>query len=154
MYRKLMGFYLNFASLGHRDRSRRCNVIPITLRPHGSKFEDVVSALGGLGLLDRGMDLSINGEIKFVCAYTLAFTGHNKSIMPFLNVSLVMHRSVSKIASKGNRLWVGMISLMQFSSCTQVEERWLEGLDDPVKDALKALFLDVGRQKMTVWFLS
>lgn len=71
-----MGFYLNFASLGLQDRSRRCNVIPLTLDCHGSKFENIVSsALGGLQLLDRGMNLSINGETKFVCAYTLVFTG-------------------------------------------------------------------------------
>ena len=70
-----MGFYLNFASLSLRDRHRRCNVLPITLGPYGSKFDDVVTALGGLKLLDGGVQLSINGEEKFVCAYTLAFTG-------------------------------------------------------------------------------
>lgn len=35
-YRTFMGMYFNFASLTFHERTRRANVIPITLGPHGS----------------------------------------------------------------------------------------------------------------------
>ena len=70
----LTGFYSNSASLGLRDSSRRYNLFPITMVPHRSRFEDVTAALGGFRLLDRGMNLTIKGKLKFICAYTMALT--------------------------------------------------------------------------------
>lgn len=75
MYRTLMGVYLIIAALKYKERSRRSNVLPITLGPHGSKFADVIDAMVGLRELDRGLTLNINGEDTFVCAYTMAFIG-------------------------------------------------------------------------------
>lgn len=67
----------HYQALNYKEYSRRSNVFPITLRPHGSNFRDVVNAIGagGLRALDRGINLKINGEEEFVCAYTLAFIG-------------------------------------------------------------------------------
>jgi hypothetical protein len=75
MYRSLMGVYLTLASMNLRQRSRRANMFPLTLGPHGSNFSDVISSIVGLAQLDKGIEIEINGEKKFVCVYILAFTG-------------------------------------------------------------------------------
>lgn len=73
MYRILINFYLNFASLRLRDRFRRYNIISITLELYKSKFKNIIFILRDLRLLNREINLNINDEIKFVCAYILVF---------------------------------------------------------------------------------
>ena len=75
IYKTLIEFYLNFTSLELRDRFRRYNIISITLGPYKSKFKDIITTLKGLRLLDREINLTINKETKFICVYTLIFTG-------------------------------------------------------------------------------
>ena len=74
-YRSLMGFYITFAAFTARERTRRANVLPVTLGPHGSNFEDVVRALVHLAELDEGLILEIKGQRTFVCAFPLFYTG-------------------------------------------------------------------------------
>jgi hypothetical protein len=75
MYRSLMGFYQTPAALGFSDRNRRANVLPITLVPHGSNFDDVVGALKQFKLLDKGVVVDINSEPAYMCVFTLCYTG-------------------------------------------------------------------------------
>ena len=76
MYRSLMGFYLINGAFSYAERSRPTNLIPLTLGPHGSNMEQVAAALmPSLRKLDSGMELTVDGKEKFVCAFTLFFTG-------------------------------------------------------------------------------
>lgn len=75
MYRTLMGVYLIIAAFSFVERARRSNVLPLTLGPHGSNFDDVVASLQSMYDLDGGMYLDINGEKTFVCIFTLAYLG-------------------------------------------------------------------------------
>lgn len=75
MYRSLMGIYAILAGMTVRERTRRANVFPITLGPHGSNFEDVIEALQSLRELDEGVMMHIQGNDVFVCAFILAFLG-------------------------------------------------------------------------------
>lgn len=76
MYRTLLGIYLICAGLRTQEQSRRMNVLPLTLGPHGSDFSDVVSALSpSLSRLDEGVNLNINGVDTFVCAYIMCYIG-------------------------------------------------------------------------------
>ena len=75
MYRCLDGCYVTLASMDLRQRSRRANVFPLTLGPHGSDFGEVFTSMAGLTQLDGGIVLTINGEKVFVIAYIYIFTG-------------------------------------------------------------------------------
>lgn len=74
-YRSLMGFYEIPAALNSQDRARRANVIPLTLGPHGSNFEDVVAALKALIPLDKGTLVDINGTPTTMCIFSLCYIG-------------------------------------------------------------------------------
>ena len=75
-YRTLMGMYCNFGSLSFQERTRRANVVPITLGPHGSNFADVVDALKSLRPLDAGVEVELQpGKKILLCAFTMAYTG-------------------------------------------------------------------------------
>jgi hypothetical protein len=69
------GFYEIIAALSVRDRTRRANVLPLTLGPHGSNFEDVVAALKSLIPLDRGYQVEIKGKMVNLCVFTLCYLG-------------------------------------------------------------------------------
>ena len=76
MYRSLMGIYLINAAFSFQERNRRVNVFPLTLGPHGSNLSDVIKAIGPLmSQLDRGLEVMINGEPTFICAFTMAYLG-------------------------------------------------------------------------------
>lgn len=75
MYRTLMGVYLTLASQNLRQRTRRANIFPLTLGPHASSLNELMTSIKGLLQLDKGLLLRIRGEEKLVCAYTIAFTG-------------------------------------------------------------------------------
>lgn len=75
MYRSLMGIYLILAGMNVYDRTKRANVFPITLGPHGANFEDVIEALQSLQVLDKGVKITVKGEEVFLCAFVLAFLG-------------------------------------------------------------------------------
>ncbi|KAI9748387.1 MAG: hypothetical protein M4579_007241 [Chaenotheca gracillima] len=96
MYRSLMGVYLVLASMNNRDRMRRANIFPLTLGPHGSDFEDVIMAIPALRDLDGGMDVKINGEVKTMFAYTLAFIGD----MPQQNENAGFKRQSAKFGCR------------------------------------------------------
>jgi hypothetical protein len=75
-YRTLMGMYFNFGSLSFQERTRRANVVPLTLGPHGSNFSDVVDALKSLRPLDAGVEVELHpGEKILLCAFTMAYIG-------------------------------------------------------------------------------
>src|SRR5271168_1425078 len=74
-YRSLMGFYKIPAAFNSCERNRRANVLPLTLGPHGSNFDDVVAALKSLIPLDRGTLLDIKGIPTMMCAFTLCYIG-------------------------------------------------------------------------------
>ena len=69
------GFYEIPAALNSRDRARRANVLPLTLGPHGSNFEDVVSALKALIPLDRGVRVELKGQPTTMCVFCLCYIG-------------------------------------------------------------------------------
>lgn len=75
MYRTLMGVYLIIAAFSFKERARRSNVLPLTLGPHGSNFDDVVGSLQAMYDLDGGILLTINGKETLVCVFTLAYLG-------------------------------------------------------------------------------
>jgi len=70
-----MGFYQIPAGLNFKDRARRANVLPITLGPHGSNFDDVVDAMKQLKRLDKGIIVEINGVRTLMCVFTLCYLG-------------------------------------------------------------------------------
>ena len=56
------GWYIIIAALKFEDRSRRANVHPITLGPHGSNFADVAKALQPFMVaLEGGINFDIRG---------------------------------------------------------------------------------------------
>ena len=58
------------------ERSRRVNVHPLTLGPHGSNLADVAKALQPFMLaLEGGIKLKICGDEFLVCAFSLAYIG-------------------------------------------------------------------------------
>ncbi len=67
-YRSLMGMYLIFAAFAYRERTRRANVLPLTLGPHGSNFSDVIEAMQSLAVLEKGLMVQINGKDVFLTA--------------------------------------------------------------------------------------
>ncbi|KAN0117108.1 hypothetical protein V8E51_003085 [Hyaloscypha variabilis] len=75
MYRSLLGVYIILASLNLRQRSRRVNIFPLTLGSHASKFDDALSSIAGIAELDKGAELTINNEKKWVVAFTHGFLG-------------------------------------------------------------------------------
>jgi hypothetical protein len=70
-----MGFYQTPGALSFNDRNRMANVLPITLGPHGSNFEDVVDALKQFKLLNKGVVVDINSETTHMSVFTLCYTG-------------------------------------------------------------------------------
>ncbi|KAF1816368.1 hypothetical protein P152DRAFT_388522 [Eremomyces bilateralis CBS 781.70] len=72
-----MGMYIIPAGLSFKERARRANVFPITLGPHGSNFDDVISALEPfMKRLDRGQEVTLQGGEKvLLCAFTMAYLG-------------------------------------------------------------------------------
>ena len=74
-YRSIMGFYMVVGALTFQERTRRANVLPITLGPHGQNFDDVVDALQTLRPLEEGILMEVNGKKCLVCAFTLCYTG-------------------------------------------------------------------------------
>lgn len=57
-----MGFYMVVGALTFQERTRRANVLPITLGPHGQNFDDVVDALQILRPLEEGILMEVNGK--------------------------------------------------------------------------------------------
>jgi hypothetical protein len=89
--RNIMGFYLIMAAFSVIDRNRRANVIPLTLGPHGSNFDDVVKCLEELRNLDAGTTLKINGTKTNVCVFIMSFIGDMPQQMA--NCGLMSQRS-------------------------------------------------------------
>ncbi|XDG03304.1 hypothetical protein ABKA04_002919 [Annulohypoxylon sp. FPYF3050] len=75
MYRSLTGMYLITEFFPEHLRSRRSSVYPLTLGPHGSDLADVFRGLFHTLSLDRGRELTIDGESIFVCAFMSCITG-------------------------------------------------------------------------------
>ena len=71
----MIGIYLIMAGLTLRERTRRSNVLPLTLGPHGSNFSDVIGALQLMTKLDEGLSANIKGESVQLFAFTLMFIG-------------------------------------------------------------------------------
>ena len=67
--RSLMKIYEIIASFFFRERTRRANVLPLTLDPHGSNFVDVIDAFQHMTNLDEDIPITINGEKVFLCAF-------------------------------------------------------------------------------------
>ena len=74
-YRTLVAVYLILASLPREERARRANILPLTLCPHGSDFGTAITNISAMLLLDKGITVSINGQDKLLCAWTLNYLG-------------------------------------------------------------------------------
>ena len=78
MYRSVMGIYMIPACLSAAERAKMSNIYPIALGPHGSNFDDVITALKRLSTLESGIDVARNnlksGETRLV-AFCSAYLG-------------------------------------------------------------------------------
>ena len=77
-------------SLSFKERTRRANVFPITLGPHGSNFSDVVEALKSPIPLDRGIEMDLDGKRIIFCVYIHYFIGD----MPQQQVRVLFRRVI------------------------------------------------------------
>ena len=75
MYRSLMGIYLIIAAFSFKEKTRCSNILPLTLGPHRSNFDDVINFLCGMYDLDGGIPLNIKDKKPLICAFTLAYLG-------------------------------------------------------------------------------
>ncbi|KAI1828553.1 hypothetical protein F4861DRAFT_534975 [Xylaria intraflava] len=75
MYRSLMGVYLTPEFLPPQLRSRRANIFPLTLGPHGADLTDVLAGLFHMKDLDAGTELDLWGRKVFVCSFVNCITG-------------------------------------------------------------------------------
>ena len=73
-FRTLMGVYLILASFSFSERMRRVNVFPLTLGPHRSNLNDVLSALLSLRDIDKGILLDLPQPTR-VCIFPLYTIG-------------------------------------------------------------------------------
>lgn len=83
MYRSLTGIYMIPSNLPMRERNRLANIFPITLGPHGSSLDDVLSCLEPASkALEKGVMMQLNlgrgsehtKEIR-VCTFALGYLG-------------------------------------------------------------------------------
>lgn len=75
MYRSLEGIYLIPQFLPRNLRTRRSNLIPLTLGPFGADLADVFECLYHLCELDSGVEIDIQGKKTFVCSFVGAIIG-------------------------------------------------------------------------------
>ena len=73
-YRSLMGVYMMLAPFNFNERTRRVNVFPITLGPHGSNLNDVLDTLISLQHADKGVILDLPEPTR-VCIFPICITG-------------------------------------------------------------------------------
>lgn len=70
MYRALIGVYLFVAVLTNKERSRRANIIPLTLGLYSCNLAEVIDAVGTvISTLDAGIVIKlVDGTKRIVCA--------------------------------------------------------------------------------------
>lgn len=74
MYHSFLNIYMIFASLTTVERAKESNVFSITLDSYDSEFDDVIKALQeDLIELNKDVEMCINDENKFVCAFVMTF---------------------------------------------------------------------------------
>ncbi|KAI5806056.1 hypothetical protein EDC01DRAFT_626159 [Geopyxis carbonaria] len=75
VYCSLTGIYMIISAQNLRDRTRRNNIIPLTLGPHGSDLRDVMTALGPfMRKLEVGVEIMLDSQY-LVIAPALGFLG-------------------------------------------------------------------------------
>lgn len=62
-----MGIYMQIVAMAKAEYKRQINVLPLTLGPYGSNFQDVMKALEPMYTLDRGIVLTINKKQVIIC---------------------------------------------------------------------------------------
>lgn len=75
MYRSIMAFYLTGLFFTEEVRETNRGIFPLTLGPHGADLADMFRSLFHICDLDRGMEMEINGQKKFVCSFVQFITG-------------------------------------------------------------------------------
>lgn len=75
MYRSLLGLYLIPQFLPRDLRTRRSNLLPLTLGPFGADDADVFECLMHTCELDSGVEIDIQGKKVFVCSFVGAILG-------------------------------------------------------------------------------
>ena len=71
-YRFLKAFYLTSATLFYQKRRKVVNVFTLTLESHEIKVDDVIAFIvKSIRRMNSGVDMIINKEIVFVCAFEL-----------------------------------------------------------------------------------
>ncbi|KAI1432614.1 hypothetical protein GGR50DRAFT_696883 [Xylaria sp. CBS 124048] len=76
MYRSLMGIYLTPEFLPADLRSKRANIFPLTLGPHGAELTDILAGLFHIRHLDGGAEVVLPDEKRvFVCSFVGCITG-------------------------------------------------------------------------------
>lgn len=70
MYRALIGMYLFVAVLTNKERSRRANIIPLTLGLYSCNLVEVIDTVGTvISTLDAGIVIELVDSTKrIVCA--------------------------------------------------------------------------------------
>jgi hypothetical protein len=75
MYRSLTGVYMSIAGMDQRQRSQRVNNFALTLGPHGSDTEVVLRSIKTIKTLDKGIEVTVKGEKRWLCAHIQVYTG-------------------------------------------------------------------------------
>jgi hypothetical protein len=75
MYRSLTGLYMSIAGMDQRQRSRRVNNFALTLGPHGSDTGVVLRSIKAIKTLDKGIEVTVKGEKRWLCAHIHVYTG-------------------------------------------------------------------------------
>lgn len=78
MYRALIGVYLFVARLTNKERSRRANIIPLTLGLYGCNLVEVIDTISAIvAALDARIEIELVDSTRIiVCAPILAFLGN------------------------------------------------------------------------------
>lgn len=78
IYRALIGVYLFVARLTNKERSRRANIIPLTLSLYGYNLVEVIDTIGAIiAALDTRIEIELVDSTRII-VYTLilAFLGN------------------------------------------------------------------------------
>lgn len=78
MYRALIGVYLFVVRLTNKERSRRANIIPLTLSLYGCNLAEVINTISTIvATLDTSIEIElVDSTIRIVYALILAFLGN------------------------------------------------------------------------------
>lgn len=93
MYRALIGVYLFVARLTNKERSRRANIIPLTLGLYGCNLAEVIDTISAIvAALDTGIEMELVDSTRIIVyAPILAFLGN--MLQQQLNASFLSQKA-------------------------------------------------------------